>query len=502
MNRQIRIGGYIVLGLFVALIVNLTIYTTILADWINNNPNNSLRIIEEFSIDRGPIVTADGTTLADSVETTDTLKYLRQYPQGDDGAHVTGYDSFIVGRSLSEEAFNDFLDGSQAPVTLQTIIQRLEGDLKGDQVNLSIIWDAQEAAIQGLGSRRGAAFAVDPKTGAVLVSASTPSYDPSVLSSHDAKSINQNWEQLNEDPDKPLLARAFRENYPPGSSFKIITAAAALEAGKTTLDTNYPTTTEWDPPDGKPIQNFAGEPCGGTLLESFAKSCNSVFAPLAVDAGAQKMYETANAFGFNQPVPFELGAVKSVYPDPSELTSQALLGQTGIGQFSVRETALQNSLVSAAIANGGMIMEPQILGSVTDEKGNTLRKMKPNQWLTATTQQVADDIKTMMIAVVTSGTGRSAAIPGIQVAGKTGTAQPGDGKQDHAWFTAFAPADDPKVAVAVIVENAGGGGSQAAPIAKSIIQAVLNQGDTNTNGSGSSSSSPSPSGNSSRSDGN
>ncbi len=467
MNRQIRLTGYTVFALFVVLILYLTYIQTIHAGALNANPRNSLSLIHAYSHQRGPIVSSDGVTLAESVETNGTFKFLRVYPKPDIYSHVAGYISVQLGSAFAERAFNGPLTGSDAPVTLETIIERLEGDLAGDQVTLTVDSRVQDAAANALAGRSGAIFALDPKTGAVLASYSNPSYDPNLISSHDIGEATANKTALDTDPAKPLLARAFQERFPPGSTFKIVTASAALSTGTATLNSTFPVQTQISlPQTSNTLQNFGGSACGGTLIQSFAKSCNTVFGQLALDVGATAMSQQAEAYGFNNDTPFNFSSVQSNYPNPADV-SPPLLAFSGIGQGDVTATPMEMALVSAGVANGGIIMTPQIAKQVVDNKGNILSTFDPKQWRRAISIDVAGQLTEMMIAVVDGGTGTAAKIPGVTVAGKTGTAQ--NAGPDHAWFTGFAPVDDPKVAVAVIIEN----GSGATAAARQVLQAAL-----------------------------
>ncbi len=480
MNRQVRRVGYVLVLLFALLLGNALYVQVVRAPKLNANPSNKRQLLLEYSRERGPIVSADGRTLAESTATRDTLKYLRTYPLGDSVAHAVGYYSFVYGSVASERAFNPELLGSQQPVTLETVIDRLSADLAGNQVTLTLDTRVQQAAVDALGKRKGAVVALDPKTGAILALYSYPAYDPNPLASHDGKVVREAFNRLNGDPDKPLLSRAIRDRYPPGSTFKIVTAAAALEAGVVTPQTTFPVLREIDVPQtSRPIRNFGGSACGGDFVTAFAKSCNTVFAGLAMRVGGDVLHQKAAAFGFDQENPFALGPVVSVFPAPAQFAHNVpLLAFAGIGQGDVAATPLEMALVSAAVANKGAIMVPQIAAEVVDEKGNVLKRFAPQKWLDAIRPDTAATLTQLMRAVVERGSGRPAAIGGVAVAGKTGTAQTGRGSP-HAWFTGFAPAEDPKVAVAVIVENGGDlgdeatGGRVAAPIARSVMQAAL-----------------------------
>ncbi len=471
MNRQIRKVGIFIVLLFVLLLGNLTWVQYINADSLNNNKFNGRLLLKEYQTERGSIVSADGATLAKSIATDDKLKYLRTYPQGALTGQITGYYSFIYGSDYAERAFNRELLGSETPVTYSSILQRLEGELAGNDTTLTIDTRLQKIAADALGERKGAVIALNPKTGAVLASYSYPSFDPSALSSHDAKGIRQSWQELHADPSKPLLARAFRERYPPGSTFKIVTASAALTHNK--VKGSYPELTALQLPNTKrPLKNTGSELCGGDLTDSFAHSCNTTFAQMAMDVGGTDMATMAEAFGFNAKVPFDLGAARSIYPNPAEFKRNIPgLAQSGIGQFDVAATPLEMALVGSAVANKGVIMEPHVADTVRDRKGNVVKTFTPKPWKQPITPEIADQIAQLMEAVVDSGTGRNAQIDGIRIAGKTGTSQ--NQGEDHASFVAFGPIEDPQIVVYVIVENAGFGSREAAPVAKTLMEAAL-----------------------------
>ncbi|MBX7160533.1 MAG: penicillin-binding protein 2 [Acidimicrobiia bacterium] len=477
MNSAIRHLAVVLVSLFVLLILNLSWIQGIDANALNDHPANAGRTIQrEYARERGPLVSSDGVTLAESIPTRDDLRFLRRYPLGALTGQVTGYVSVQNGSDMAERAFGDELLGSEAPVTPSSILDRLEGDLPGDTVELTVDTRVQKVAADRLDGRAGSVVALDPRTGAVLALYSNPTFDPNPLAAHDAKAAGAAFERLNEDPDKPLLPRAYREIFPPGSTFKIITTTAALTSGVATPDTTFPVEREISlPQTNLTLSNFENERCGGTLVQSFTKSCNTVFGSLALQIGPEKMAATASGDGFEQPVPFSLRAVQSNYPDVAELErNKPELAFSGIGQGNVAATPLEMCLTAAAIANGGVIMTPQVGKVVRDPKGSVISTFAPRPWLTATDPQTAAAVKAMMVSVVQQGTGRPAAIDGVQVAGKSGTAQTGRGGEPHAWFVAFAPAEAPRVAVAVLVEEGGGtGGTVAGPIAADVMEKAL-----------------------------
>jgi len=476
-NRGIRRLGYVLISLFALLILNVTWIQAIDADHLNNHEANVGRQIErEYARERGPLASADGATLAESIPTDGNLRFLRRYPLGPLMGQVTGYLSVQNGSDMAEKAFNAQLTGSETPLTLSSALARLAGELPGDTVTLTVDSQLQKTARDALDGRDGSVVALDPRTGAVLALYSNPTFDPNVLSVHDAGAAGAAFTALNADPAKPLLPRSYRETFPPGSTFKMVTATAALSNGSATLDSTFPVEREISLPKTRnTLSNFENESCGGTLVVSFAKSCNTVFAALALQMGGPALRQQAQAYGFDQDVPFALRAAQSRFPTQAFLDENpAQLAFAGIGQGEVAATPLEMALVGAAIANGGIVMEPQIGKDVRDPKGNVVETFGSRPWLTATTPEIAAQIRQMMIEVVQQGTGRPAALDAVQVAGKSGTAQTGRDTEPHAWFVAFAPADAPRIVVCAMVEEGGGtGGTVAGPIARDVIAAGL-----------------------------
>jgi penicillin-binding protein A len=443
---------------------------------------------------RGLILAADGSTELARVEPTEgTLRFERQYVDGPLFAPVTGYHSIVFGRSEVEQAANDFLIGNAPETFTRNLADLLAGrERTGDDVITTIVPQVQAAAREALGDRRGAIVAIAPKTGDILALWSAPTYDPNRLATHDRSAANAYWSELNADAGRPLVNRAVREWYPPGSTFKLVTAAAALEAGLATPDTTFDDPVEQElPQTTSVIRNFGRGSCAGggsiTLSEAMAVSCNTTFAKLGLDLGSEALVEMAEAFGLNQrligsdqvPSPLE-----SRMPDDLNPPQAA---QSAIGQFDVRTTPLQMAVITATIANEGRSMTPHLVRAIQDERAASLVSYDPepftpdgrsdNQVISA---QTAAQLRDMMVRVVTDGTGRNAAIPGISVAGKTGTAETGG--PPTVWFAGFAPADDPQVAVAIVVEEGGGvgdeatGGAVAAPIARAVMQAAIEAG--------------------------
>ncbi|HEY8339370.1 MAG TPA: penicillin-binding protein 2 [Egibacteraceae bacterium] len=489
MTAQVRRVAVVMFLLFGALFVNLNYIQVLQADELANDPRNARGLIREYEIRRGLILASDGQTpLATSEETDGRLRFLRRYPDGPLYGHITGYHSLVYGRSQLEATFNEYLVGSAPEAFARNLADLLAGrERVGDDVVTTIVPSVQQAARDALGDRAGAIAALDPSTGEVLALWSTPTYDPNQLASHDRDQIVAYWEQTEADPGNPRLNRALRSVYPPGSTFKVVTAAAALRAGVSPEQT-FPDPLRQDLPlTEATIGNFGGGTCNGgapiTLARALQVSCNTTFAQLGLSLGAEALVAQAEEFGFNADWEFQLPLEPSTIPAAAELDEPSA-AQSAIGQRDVRATPLQMAMIAATIGNDGTTMRPRVVKQVNDFAGRTVAEFGPEPIDfgapgPALSPAEAETLTQMMVSVVEGGTGRNAQIPGVQVAGKTGTAQTGEGRPPTVWFTAFAPADAPRVAVAVVVEEGGGvgdeatGGAVAAPIARAVMEAAL-----------------------------
>jgi peptidoglycan glycosyltransferase len=485
MTKQIRHLGIGLMVCFLVLFLQLNRLTVIDAKKLNDNPNNTREILRDFSHPRGTITTADGELIARSVPSDDRYKLQREYPDGPLYAAITGYFSFTLGSAGVEKTYNDDLAGRTQGLSLQHLGDLfVEKDKVGD-VTVTVRNDLQRIAQQQLGNRRGSVVALDPRTGAILALYSNPAYDPNVLADHDTNKAAAAAQALDADPLKPRLNRSYQERFFPGSTFKVVTAAAALESGKYTLDApSFPVATEYTPPlTNRPLHNFDGEACGGNLLNALRVSCNTVFAQIGVDVGAEQMSSTAQAFGFDHDVPIDLtNPAQSTFPPAEQFTRDTpALAQSAFGQRDVSATPLQMAMVAGAVANGGKIMAPHVLDEVRDADAKVIKRYHPSVWRTAVDEATAQDLHDAMLAVVRSGTATRLAVPGFTVGGKTGTAQLGvDPPLSHAWIIGFAGPEGqaPTIAVAVIVEGQrevsnATGGRIAAPIAQSILEQYL-----------------------------
>jgi peptidoglycan glycosyltransferase len=481
-NRQIRIAGIGIIVLFLMLFAQLNYVQVVRASGLNHNHLNTRLALAKFTTKRGDIVSSDAVILAHSQPTSDSLKWLRTYPTGDLFGQITGYFSFTYGEEGAERTFDASLTGANAPFQLPKSLKDLT--IKQDRsqtVTLTLSAKLQQLAKTQLGTRKGAVVALDPTNGAILALWSNPSYDPGPLAVHDQNQVRSYWQAENANPDKPLLAASFRQRFFPGSTFKVITSAAVYDKRPDLATKVYPTLSALPLPqtNGQVLRNFGGEVCGGTLPDLFRVSCNSGFAAIGLDLGGPALADEATSFGFDQTPPLDLPEPAQSFFPPGASFARDLpgLAKSAIGQQNVAAVPLGMALVAAGIANGGVIMTPHVLAQVANSQGQVVQTYQSSAWLTATSAQTAAQMTQNMIAVVQAGTGGAARIPGIEVAGKTGTAQTGS-NTIHAWFVCFAPASQPKVVVAVLVENQpeGGdaqGGIIAAPIAKAMLQAAL-----------------------------
>lgn len=486
MNRSLRRVGGAVVVLILICVAQLTYLQIINAGHLANDPRNTRAALRDINRPRGPILSADGVVLARSVPSKDNteFKYQREYPEGGLFAQVVGYQSFVFGNTGVESTYNDALVGREADLQLDNLSDLVSGSNGTGTVVLSLRADVQREAAAALGLQRGSVVVLDLTTGEVVAMYSTPTYDPNPLAGHNSLEVQKAYKALNDDPNKPNLSRAFRELYAPGSTFKSVTAAVAIdESVATPAEPVYPTLSQLDlPQTDSVLRNFGGKECGGNLAESLRQSCNTTFGQIGLDLG-NKFVGGMRKFGIGVIPPFDVapGAIASIGPPAGSFDlNQPLFAFAGIGQGDVAATPLQMALAAAGIGNGGVIMKPHVGAEIKNSKGKVVRRIANEPWRTATSATTAQAVNTMMTDVVEQGTGTAAKITGVRVAGKTGTAQ-ADGGPPHAWFIAFAPADAPRYAVSVIVERGGSLGSEAtggriaAPIAARVLKVALNK---------------------------
>lgn len=482
MIRQInRVTAAIVL-LLLALIINLSYLQVFKAGDLRNQAGNKRVILTEYSRERGPILLGS-QAIAKSVPTTDNLKYLREYGDGSTYASITGFYSLVYGATGIESQANDILAGNDSRFFVDRLQQLFANrEPKGGAIRLSIDPDAQDAAMKALNGRAGAVVAIDPTTGAILALASSPSFDPNLLSSHDAAEIQKTYEGLNSDPKQPLLNRPLAMTLPPGSTFKLVTAAAALESGKYSAESELPGPKKLKLP-GTDVQlgNWTGKSCGAndvtTLQAALEMSCNTAFASLGMQLGPEAIGEQAKKFGFETEFDVPMAAAISRFPTNLNAPQTAM---SAIGQFDVRATALQMALVAAGIANDGVVMKPYLISQVLGPDLTVLQSTNPSAFGRAMSVENSKILRNMMVGVVANGTASNARISGVNVGGKTGTAENTPGDPAHAWFVGLAPSQQPKIAIAVVLQNGGGatevsGNALAAPIARSVMRAILKQ---------------------------
>lgn len=481
MNSAIRRVSSVAVVLLLIVMVAATNIQVRQAPSLNADGRNVRSVYREFGVSRGPII-VDGDAVVSSVPSDDAFGFQRIYTDPELFSHVAGYFSIVFGRDGIERAENDVLNGTADSLFLRRLQDLITGhQQRGGSVELTLSREMQEAALAALGDQRGAVVAIDVRTGAILTMVSTPTYDPEVLAEHNSKKVNEAYQALLADEGNPLRNRATSSLYPPGSTFKLLTAAAALESGDYEASTVIPAPDTFTLPQSTSVlHNFGGARCSASGEQSLADalriSCNTAFAELGLEVGQDRLRETAEAFGFNvrSTVPLPVAASRF----PAELTAPEL-ALSSIGQMDIAATPLQMASVAQAIANGGERLEPYLVETVRDAGLDIVSEAEPTSAGRAVSTSTATALTDMMVGVVESGSGTAARIPGVSVAGKTGTAQTTEDAAPHAWFTGFAPADDPQIAVAVLVEHGGSmgseatGGAVAAPIARKVLQAGL-----------------------------
>ncbi|GAA1997715.1 peptidoglycan D,D-transpeptidase FtsI family protein [Brevibacterium samyangense] len=489
MRKALKHVSVVGLSMFALLFGSTTWIQYFSAEDLNEHPLNTRSLREEITRHRGPIL-VDGTPIAQSVPVDDDYEYQREYgAEGMDPevyASLTGFFSVVGGTHGLESTENTLLAGTDDALFLSQVSSWFTGEQPmGAAVSLTIDPAAQQAAWDALDGQKGAVVALDPKTGDVLAMVSTPGWDPNAVAVHDPAEANAAYQDLVADEDDPLYNRAIGGNlYPPGSTFKLVTAAAALESGDYTPDSTLPSPATLDlPQTSATISNSSRTACGPNdevdLATSIEISCNTSFAWLGMELGPDAMAEQAEKFGFGADMSIPLGVTPSRFPED---TDEPQLAQSAIGQFEVRATPLQMAMVASAIANGGTLMTPQLVSEVRNARTlSLLEDPSPREFSKPVSPETAQALTDMMVSVTEDGTGTAGAIDGVDVAAKTGTAQHAEGAAPHAWFTSFAPADDPRVAVAVVVESGGSAGNQASggrsagPIAKAVMEAVIDQ---------------------------
>ena len=486
MNTPVRRLATIVALMFLALMVAATSVQYFQAPSLNADGRNVRAIYREFGQDRGPIIVA-GEAIASSAEVDSNYRYQRSYTQPHLYAHSTGYYAAALSSMTGIElAANDVLGGTADSLAVQRLQDLITGrQPQGGSVELTLDPAAQQAAWDALGDQRGSVVALDTETGAILTMVSKPSYDPNDLAAHSASAAQEAYEALLADEHDPLINRAIAGDlYAPGSSFKVVVAAAAIEEQGLAPDDPVPSPAQLQLPlSSQVINNPGGISCTdedtAPFRYTFEQSCNTTFAQLGMDLGEDALEAQAEAFGFGQDLQIPMSVTPSQYPVGMDDAQTAM---SALGQHSVRVTPLQMAMLSQAIANDGRQMQPYLVATERNARLEVVSTTSPTELRQSVTPETATVLTELMASAVENGTGRPAQLPDVAVAGKTGTAQSGSDAPPHAWFTSFAPADDPRVAVAVVVENGGiegdiaSGGTTAAPIAREVLAALLADG--------------------------
>jgi peptidoglycan glycosyltransferase len=479
MITPLRRVGIVVLAMFAALFVSSSVIHVVASEDIAEDSRNVRTLYESFSAERGQILVG-GVPIARSIPVDTQFKFLRTYSDGELYAPVVGYYTLNQGNAGIESALNSVLTGQANSQAFEQLVALVTGTTpEGASVALTIDPALQQMAWDALGDRRGAVVALDPATGRILAMVSKPSFDPTPLASHQGSIVLDAYNLLNEDPANPLANRAIAgDQYFPGSVFKVIMMAAALDSGRYSAESEFPNPAELALPlSTDTIKNSGGRLCGGeetvTLEEAFRLSCNIPYAELGLELGENTIGSLADAFGFGATLEIPLRVTPSTFPRGMD---QAQLMLASFGQYDVRVTPLQVAMMSAAIANNGDLMRPNLVDSIIAPNLRVLQGFEPALYSSPVSPSTARELTRMMVGNVSQGVANNAAIVGMDVAGKTGTAETGLDNGRSFWFTGFAPADAPQVVVAVVVEGdaaEGSGNSVAAPIARKVMEAVI-----------------------------
>lgn len=482
MTKELRRLSILMLVMFLALFGSTSVIQVVQADELALNSANTRALYDSYEVQRGSII-AGGTAIASSVASDDVYSWQRVYVDADMWAPVTGYINPVLGSATGlEQSMSQVLSGTAGSQFLSRLDRIVTGQPpRGSNVEITLDPTVQRAAYDALAGLQGAVLAIEPATGRILAMASTPGYDTNALASHDTNAVEAAYDALVADDADPLANRAIAGDLnPPGSTFKLVVASAALASGRYTPDSLLPNPAIYQlPQSSSTVRNAGGGSCGGgdqvSIADALRLSCNIPMAELAVELGDDAIREEAEKYGFNRAFELPLTSTASSYPRALDDAQTAL---SGFGQGQVIATPLQMAMVSAGIANGGVVMNPRMVDSVIGPDLTVQQTFDDTEFGRALEADLAAQMASMMVANVSDGAASGARIDGVEVAGKTGTAENGD-RPYTLWFTGFAPADDPQVAVAVVVESGGGQGQSgsgntiAAPIAKSVMEAVL-----------------------------
>ncbi len=492
MNSRIRRLAVGLLVAYLILFVQLNVLQVSKSTELNADVRNSRQTTRAFNRNRGPILSADGVAVAETLPSTDErFKFQRNYPTGGLFANITGYWSYAFGATQVEKVHDKVLSGSTTDQNVNALPNLFDRNLDtSGAVALTVRADLQLVARDLLAGREGSVVMIDPRTGAVVAMYSEPTFDPNQVAVHTTADAEKALTFLNAAPGKPLLANAYQERYMPGSTFKVVTTTAALETGGLTLDRVFEPENAYVPPQTTdPIENYGGSTCGGDFATVFAKSCNTPFARLAVELGAEQMVLAAERFGLNEAPPIDLPRpAASNFGKVEEFKDNIpLLAIRGFGQNEDAVTPLQMAMIAGSVANGGNMMSPYVVAETRDHDGRALSRAEPKVWRTPMTAQTAATLTQLMVKVVNEGTASCCLqlANGVQAAAKTGTAQlnsKGEPERSHAWIMAFAPAEAPRLAISVVLKgttdeiSAGTGGRLAGPIAQQMLDKAIEVG--------------------------
>lgn len=481
MIAPLRRVGVAVLAMFVTLFLSASYVQVVASEDIADDDRNVRKLYESFSAERGQIL-AGGIPIATSVPVDNQFRYLRTYPYPYLYAPLVGYYTLNQGNAGIESALNPVLTGRANSQILDQLTALVTGSTpEGASVQLTLDPEIQKVAYDALGDRRGAIVVMEPSTGRILAMVSTPSYDPNRLAAHSTSSVLSAYNELSEDPNNPLANRAIAgDQYFPGSVFKVLMTAAALESGDYTAQSEFLNPAELALPlSTRSIKNSGGRLCGGeetvTLEEAFRLSCNIPYAELGLELGETAIGSMADDFGFGATLEIPLRVTPSNFPRGLD---DAQLMLSSFGQFDVRVTPLQVAMMSAGVANEGVLMTPNLVDQIIAPNLRVVQSYEPTIYSRPLSPSVADEMVRMMVRNVSQGVASAAAIPGVSVAGKTGTAETGIGDGRSFWFTGFAPADNPELAIAVVIEGSsteGTANTVASPVAKTVMEAVMSR---------------------------
>ena len=484
MNKELRRISIATLAMFLALFVSTSVIQVFAVDDLRADPRNVRTLYDSYSAERGPIL-LNGVPIAQSVAVDSPFEFLRVYPEPALYAPITGYFTLNQGNTGIEGAYNDFLTGTANEQFLDQLGALVTGQRpRGAAVQLTIDPVVQQAAYDAMGGLKGAVIAIEPSTGRILALVSTPGFDPNRLAAHDAQGVLKAYDELLSDPNDPLINRAISGDlYFPGSTFKVLVAAAAIDSGQFTPEDTFPNPARLPLPlSTDVVTNADSGTCGPgatvTIATALRLSCNVLFAELGLALGEDTLARYTEAFGFGTAWEIPMTATPSSFPTGLD---DAQLMLSSFGQYDVRVTPLQMALVSAAIANGGNLMQPTLLDRIIAPDLSIVHQAEPALARQPITRITAETMTRLMVDAVANGAASNASIKGVAVAGKTGTAENGDGAPYTLWFIGFAPANNPQVAVAVVIEDGGGLGQAgtssgiAAPIGKRVLEAVLSR---------------------------